>query len=116
MTPASHFLLVDPENTELMGLAYDGNQRVFKWKGGNILFSAGRLGDAMSIHFAASKDSLRSVKQAISEFVDFVFFSFGWCTMIIANIVKPSVERLAPKLGFVRFAESPGRKLYMRVR
>ncbi len=91
------------------GLAQNENYHVFKWVDGDILFSVARLGDACTCHFAAKE--LRPLKKAIDEFVEFVFYLFDWCTMVLAIIEKPSVKRLVVKCGFNKLNDD----VYMKV-
>lgn len=81
----------------------------------NILFSVARRGNAASIHFSSDKAGLKSLKRVINEFIDFVFNVFPWCNMVIGQITKPSVCRLAVKCGFTLFATSNKFKFYMRM-
>ena len=85
---------------ELMGLKVTRHHLVFKWDAGNVLFSVARRGNAASCHFSSDQNSLRRLKQAIEEFIAFVFDLFEWCTMILAMTEKGSVARLCERLGF----------------
>ena len=49
------------------------NHFVFKHIDHNILFSVARKGNAASCHFKSDKKSLRFLKQAINEFVEFCY-------------------------------------------
>ena len=116
MSPASHFLLVDPAGLDMYGLKYSDKHLVFKWVGGDIYFSMTQVGGAAECHFAAAKKDLRSVKHIIELFVGFVFWLFPWCKMVITLLPssKKSIERVIKKLGFVQFCEYEGGIGYMR--
>lgn len=106
-----------PYSGYLQGLYVDDNHLVFRWNGpGKILFSVSRRGDAASCHFASDKKGLRHLKQAIDDFVLFVFWLFDWCTMVIAQVIPASVGRLIEKVGFTPFSEIDGYTIYMRQR
>ena len=93
------------------------NHVVFKWCGkGNILFSITKKGNAASCHFSCDKKGLRGLTQVIDKFVKFVFSSFEWCRMVIAQILKPSVARLVEKLGFIRITGNESYQIYARLR
>jgi len=106
----------EPYSGDLMGLKTNENHLVFKWKGpGTVLFSVSRRGDAASCHFASDKKGMRSLKTAIDEFVKFVFWLFDWCTMVIAQVEKPSVGRLIAKCGFYPVADAGDIQVYARI-
>lgn len=109
------FVLYDGD---LMGLTTTRNHLVFRWNRNdcNVLFSAARQGNAMSCHFASDKRGLRKLKEAIDKFVCSVFSAFSWCTMVLANIEKPSVGRLVEKIGFIAVASCDKGQVYMRLR
>ena len=105
-----------PYSGDLMGLYVDENHLVFRWHGpGKILFSVSRRGNAASCHFASNKQGLRYIKKAVDEFVEFVFWLFDWCTMVLAQVSRKSVGRLIEKVGFEPFATSGEYTIYMRV-
>lgn len=107
----------EPYSGDLMGLPTDENHLNFIWCGpGKILFSCSRIGDAASIHFASDKAGLRYIKTAINDFVDFVFWLYDWCTMIIGKVSRDSICRLIEKIGFIEFAQSDIGRFYMRPR
>jgi hypothetical protein len=95
-------------------LLVDENHLVFKWIDGNIFFSVSRRGNAASCHFACDKNSLRDLKQAIDEFVEFVFWIFDWATMVMAQVRKQSVARTIKKCGFFPIGEAEGITVYVR--
>ena len=87
-------------NGDMMGMYSNDNHLNFKWDGANILFSMCRQGNAVMCNFASDKKSLRKLREAIDEFIDFMFKSFDWCEMILAEIKLRSVRKLVEKLGF----------------
>lgn len=103
---------------DLMGLTTTPNHLVFRWNRNDckILFSAARQGNAMSCHFASDKSGLRLLKEAIDKFVCCVFQAFSWCTMVLANVNKPSVGRLIEKVGFAPIAKADDMTIYARAR
>jgi len=109
-------LAFTPYSGDLIGLPVNKNHLVFRWNKPNckILFSVSRRGSAASCHFASNKPGLRYIKQAIAAFVQFVFWIFDWCIMVIAQVNTPSVGRLIEKLGFEAFADCEEGTLYMR--
>ena len=81
-----------PYSGELMGLFTNESHVVFLWLGpGKVLFSVTQQGKAASCHFASNKKGLRFLKQAIDEFVEFVFWSLKSVTMVLAQVERPSV-------------------------
>ena len=106
-----------PYSGDLMGLTANENHLVFRWHGpGKILFSVSRRGNAASCHFASNKKGLRYIKKAVDEFVQFVFWLFDWCTMVIAQTRKDSVARLIQKVGFMPVTQIDDITVYARVR
>jgi len=105
-----------PYSGECMGLSHNENYLTFKWTEGNIFFSATRVGDGMSIHFASDKPSLRNIKRALNEFVEYVFDCYSWCTMVLGIIDLPSVCRIAEKCRFIHIGtvDDTGSHVYMR--
>jgi hypothetical protein len=103
-----------------MGLGHDESHLVFIWCRNDckVLFSATRKGNGMSCHFSSDKRGLRHLKEAINEFVQFVFGCCKWCKMVLAIIEKPSVERLVLKCGFdyVVDLDNLDHRVYMRAR
>jgi len=88
----------------------------FNAVGTEIYFSAAQLGNAMTCHFTTDKAGLRQIKEACEDFCAYIFRHFGWCRMIIAYVLRPSVGRMIEKIGFVKFAKSDEGVAYMRVR
>ena len=106
-----------PYSGDLIGLYTDENHLVFRWNGpGKILFSVSRRGNAASCHFASNKDGLRYIKKAVDEFVQFVFWLFDWCIMVLAQVERPSVGRLIEKVNFHPVAKCNNITVYARVR
>lgn len=96
--------LSTPKFTEcepMYGVAHDDNYRCVKWRDGNVVFSFAKRGEALCCHFSAKKDSLRLIKPAINEFIEWARSVYKWCKMIMAFINKASVERIVKKCGFV---------------
>lgn len=112
----SNSLKFEPYHGDIGELYAGENYLVFRWKGpGKILASASRRGDASCAHLACDREGLRHLKQAVSDFVDFVFWLFDWCKMVIAQITRPSVERMVKKCGFMFIGEdAKGVKVYAR--
>ena len=106
-----------PYEGDLMGLITDQNHLVFRWQGpGKVLFSVSRRGSAASCHFASDTPGLRHLKKAIDAFVLFVFWLFDWCTMVLAQVKRPSVGRLIEKVGFMPVTTIGDITVYARVR
>jgi hypothetical protein len=102
---------------DLMDLEANETHLVFRWMGpGKILFSVSRRGNAASCHFASNNAGLRYIKEAIDAFVKFVFWIFDWCTMVLAQVEKPSVGRLIKKVGFMPIGKSDNITVYARVK
>ena len=83
-------------------LPTDENHLNFKWlePDCNVLFSVSRLGNGASCHFTSDHAGMKKIKRAINEFVIFVFWSFDWCTMIIAKIKLKKVEEIVTQCNF----------------
>ena len=81
-----------------------------------MVFSFCKQGEAITAHFAAGKDSLRRVKEAIDDFVEWSLWAYPWAKMVLAVIGIKSVERIVKKVGFVYVSEAEGYQVYMRVR
>lgn len=107
-----------PYDGELMGLPVSPNHLVFRWNVGfcKILFSMTQQGLSANCHFASDKAGLRHIKTAIDSFVQFVFSTFDWCRMTIANISRPSVERVVRKCGFQYIYQVGDTKIYARTK
>lgn len=87
---------------DTMGLLHDENYRIYRWtrRDCKVLFSVTRKGKAANCHVASDKAGLRMLKQAINEFTRFIFQTYPWCDMILAQAKKDSVIRILLKLGF----------------
>lgn len=68
--------------------------------GKRVVFSYARLGDGMSFHFAAGKESLRHIKEAIGEFLAWMFWAYEWCKVAFGIVGRKSIARLFVKCGF----------------
>jgi hypothetical protein len=91
---------------------------VVEWyeRGHRVVFSYARQGNAITMHFAAAKESLREVKTAINDFVEWALWAYPWCEMMFGVIGIKSVERLVKKCGFSFLTEAEGYQVYMRAR
>lgn len=107
-----------PYGEDVENLPYDDNYLVFKWLEPecDVYFSVARRGNAASCHFSSDKRGLRRIKQAINEFVEFVFYLFDWCNMVIAFITRPGVMRIVEKCGFFHAAHSDESEIFVRPR
>lgn len=96
----------------MKGLCTNENYFVFKWLrlGSGIYFSATRRGDACSIHYTHKKKDAGNIQEAVIEFIDYVYWIFPWCKMILACIPsnKENVKDLARSLGFELVAKEDG--------
>lgn len=100
-----------------LGLATNENHWCVEYLGARrILFSFAKKGYALSCHFASDKEGLRYVKQAINDFCEWAFWAFGWCRQILANIEKPSVERVVKRCQFSFLAACEKGVIYVRLR
>ena len=101
-----------------LGVYKTDNHRLteFNTANGRIVVSYAKKGEAMDCHFAAEKGALKHMKEAINAFSDAVFMEYEWCTMIMAVIVRPSVERLVKKCQFEYLTEGDGKKVYVRLK
>lgn len=99
-----------------LGIARDENHLLFRWLELDclVIFSVTRKGNAISCHFASDSRGLRKLKKAISEWIEFCTLSLEWCKIILANIKKPSVERLVKKLGFEQIAQIEDSRVWAR--
>ncbi len=106
-----------PAKGDCLGLTCNDKHLKYQWVRDDceVYFSVARLGNAASCHFSSDKPGLRNIKQAIDEFVGYVFSIFDWCTMVLANVKKPSVARIVEKCGFVKIAKHSDGIVYMRV-
>lgn len=107
-----------PYEGDLMGLLVDENHMVFQWLRYDckILFSVSRRGNAASCHFASDKAGLRLLREAMNSFAEYVFWLFDWCTMILAQVERPSVGRLIKTIGFLEVAQADDVIVYARLR
>jgi hypothetical protein len=109
-----HFI---PYYEDTMGLCANANYLVFRWvpipfKAGKVLFSVARRGAAAVCHFATDRRGLKQLKDAARTFIDFVFWMFPWCRMILTSVNKASVQRLVEKLGFRWVADDNNGSIY----
>lgn len=105
-----------PYGGPLMGLLVDENHLVFKWTKANVLFSVSRRGNAASCHFASDKAGLRLLREAMNSFAEYVFWLFDWCTMILAQVKRPSVGRVIQSIGFLEVTQADDITVYARFR
>ena len=95
----------------------DENHLTVLWLGpADVMFSYSQRGKAISAHFAADKSGIRHLRMAINDFCEWAFFHYPWARMILAQIKKPSVERLVQKCGFSFVTEHEDIRVYMRGR
>lgn len=100
-----------------LGIARNNNYLLTEWNGeGRIVFSYAQRGGAMMAHIASDKKGLRNIKQAITDFCRFIFINYKFCTMIMAVVGTPSIERLIQKCEFKYFMDEQEYSLYVRVR
>lgn len=109
-----------PATGDLLGVLETENTVAFSWNGpGRIIASFSQRGNSIAAHFASNKDGLRHIKTAINDFCLWAFNRFKWCTMVLAQIEKPSVERIVLKCGFKKVADildDDVKFVYMRIR
>ena len=91
---------------------------VVEWtEGGHrVVFSFARLGDAMTAHFAAEKSSLREIKTAIDDFVQWIFYAYPWSRAVFAVTGRQSIGRLVQKCGFGWLTRRHDYDIYMRMK
>lgn len=91
---------------------------VVEWAEGShrVVFSYAKQGDGITAHFAAGKESLREVKSAIDDFVEWIFWAYEWCRMIFAVVAVSSVKRVVKKCGFSWVADSGPYQVYARMK
>jgi hypothetical protein len=94
--------IFEPYYGDTGDLVSDNNYLVFRFPddGCQILFSVSRIGDAATCHLSSDKAGLKKLRGAINEFVEFVFYLFYWCKMVICVLSRASVERVLSKVGF----------------
>ena len=98
----------DVEECDGLGVLTTRHHRLVRFDGiGSVVFSYARKGNGIDLHFAASKQALRHLREVIIVFISWLFASYEWCEMIFAVIVPRSIERLALSLGF-EFIASDG--------
>lgn len=108
--------MIYPFSGNDLNVPRDDNHILCEWRGnGRIVFSFSMMGNAISAHFASGPKSLRYIKGAIEEFSDHIKVFFPWCTMILANIDRPSVIRLVKKCGFGYVASYGKCTVYARI-
>ena len=107
-----------PYSGDLIGLPTSKNHLNFRWcePGCKVLFSVTRHGSGASCHFASDKTGVVKIRQAINEFVEFVFNSFDWCEMILALIKYKKVKRWVRECGFAWTLGFGKRALYIKKR
>ena len=101
---------------DLRGLPTSKNHLNFRWLDPDcrILFSVCQMGEAASCHFCSDKKGLRRLREAINQFVEFVFVLFDWCKMVIAKVVRKSVGKLLLGCGFLRICSVDGVDIFGR--
>ncbi len=112
--------MFSPASGDLLGVFESENTLAFSWNGpGRIIASFSQRGNSIAAHFASNKEGLRHIKSAINDFCLWAFNKYEWCTMILAQIKRPSVARLVAKCGFKKVGDvmtGNVRFIYMRVR
>lgn len=81
-----------------------------------VVFSYAKQGEGMTAHFASDKHSLREVKTAINDFVEWCLWAYPQCKAVFAAVGIESVERVVKKCGFELFAVAGDYRVYMRGR
>lgn len=80
-------------------IPHSENYLFFEWLDG-VYFTAAMLGEAMTIHIAAERNSIGKLRDAANEFCEYLFNRFKWCKMILGIIKPQSVVNLSLKCGF----------------
>ncbi len=93
-----------------LGVLRNENYRVVQTIDGDITFSYTKQGDGMVCHFAASKDALRGLKQAINGFCAWMFENYH-PKCIFAVVKRKSVGRLIEKCGFKHIADDERKQM-----
>jgi hypothetical protein len=103
---------------DLKRLPTSENHINFRWLNDDciILFSVCQQGEAASCHFSSDRKGLRRLREAINQFVEFVFWLFDWCEMIIAKVLKRSVCKLLEDCCFSFVAKFGNVSIYERKR
>lgn len=110
-------MMFTPVTENLLGVLVTEHTLSYLWGGpGRVICSFSQRGNAISVHFSSNKEGLRHIKPAINDFCMWTFKRFDWCTMILAQIKKPSVARIVKKCGFFHVADINDIKVYSRVR
>ena len=93
----------------------DENHLNFRWiePGCKVLFSVSRQGNGASCHFASDKPGMQKIKQAIFEFICFVFWMFDWCEMIIAKVKLDKVKKIVEECGLEKIIETKKCSVYI---
>jgi hypothetical protein len=99
-----------------MGVAKLPTCLLVEWVEGDqrVVFSFARQGQGISAHFAAGRESLRAVKPAIEDFLEWVFATYAWCRCVFCMTKRPSIERIVTRLGFLYLTDAEGLKIYVR--
>lgn len=84
------------------GLYATDNHILLEWSDGErqVYFSAAQQGQAMTVHIAAKGKNKLALREAVEDFIDYIFTNYTWCDVVIGAITKPSVVNLANKCGF----------------
>jgi len=98
------------------GLRTNENYLNFRWllKDTLMLASITQQGNAAVCHFYSDKRGLKYLKQAVSEWCEYVFKTCDWCKMMLGVVEKPSVEKLMKSCGFRKVAYTKNKALYMK--
>lgn len=100
----------------LLGVPVIPECLVVEWTqdGKRVVFSFAQMGKGITMHFAAQTQSLRVLKQAVNDFVEWLFWAYDWCEMVFGVIGRRSIEKLMIKCGFTRLGEQHGYQIYVR--
>lgn len=100
------------------GIYSDPNYVVHRWNVPfvEVYFSSTRKGGSMFCHLASDKTGLRLLKDAISEYTEYLFTRYPWCTMVIATVNRKSLARLLEKCGFERIKPIGSGYVYVRLK
>ncbi len=111
-------MIFRPVNTSKLGVFNNENYRIVSCMDGHIELSFAQKGKAMTIHFAADKGGLRHIKPAIAEFCEMILMRYTEIIYIYAATSKkrPSLQRLANKLGFSYLVDDAQHHIYVRSR
>lgn len=109
--------MFSPAASDLLGVLESENTLTFVWNGpGRIIASFSQRGESIAAHFASNREGLRHIKAAINDFCLWAFDRYKWCTMVLAQIKKPSVARLVKKCGFFHVTDTKDLTIYARAR